>query len=392
MAALALSKETDFKTGIIDAYRNLSSVNEHLGNFEKALSYNKLYSSSKDKILNEESLKQTAELNTRYETDKKEKEILLLSKDQQLKNKTLKEQRLIRIGLMIGIVLCLILSFLLFNRYRFKKKANLILEQQKEEIHQKNVLITDSIDYAKTIQEAILPDEEKLHSYFPEHFIVNKPKATVSGDFYWIGKKDHYIVCAVADCTGHGVPGAFMSLLGHNILENVIQRESSIHPAAILTALNKEIVARFSKGDDQQTVKHGMDIAIISIDLLKKQVQYAGARNPLYLVRENELTEIKADRQSTGIVYHDQREVTYTNHILDLKAQDMLYLFSDGYADQKGGPDKKKFYYAPFKELLCGMSHLPLIDQKQKLEETINSWMGEGEQIDDILVMGIRIV
>jgi serine phosphatase RsbU (regulator of sigma subunit) len=389
--ALNISKEIDYRTGILDAYNNLSSINEKLKNFQKSLEYHKLYSNLKDKLLNEEGLKQTAELNTRYETDKKEKEILLLTKDQQLKDKTLKQQGLIRVGLIVGLVLLFSLTFVLYNRYRYKQRANLQLEKQKEEIQQKNMLITDSIEYARSIQEAILPDDEKLHAFFPEHFILYKPKATVSGDFYWIAKKEGAIVCAVADCTGHGIPGAFMSLLGHNILENVIQRDSSVNPGAMLTTLNKEIVARFSKGTKGETVKHGMDIAIISMDMQKKKIQYAGARNSLYLIREHQLIEIKADKQSTGIVSRDGAEVSYTNQVHDLKENDMLYLFSDGFPDQKGGSEKKKFFYQPFKELLTAVSTLPVADQKQKLNEVITAWMGNGEQIDDILVMGIKV-
>lgn len=391
MKALSISKEINYKIGIRDAYSNLASVNEKLQNCDQALFYNKQFGTLKDSLLNEESLKQTAELNTRYQMEKKENEILLLTKDQLLKDKTLKEQRLIRIGLISVISLLLVVSFLLFNRYRFKQKANRILEKQKEEIHYKNKQITDSIDYAKTIQEAILPDEDKLTQAFPEHFIFYKPKAIVSGDFYWTGRKEEQIVCAVADCTGHGVPGAFMSLLGHNILENVIQRDTSVHPGAILTALNKEIVGRFSTLKDEGTIKHAMDIAILSLNKQRKQLQYAGARNPLYIIRGNELIEIKADRMSTGIIAKDNQTIVYTNHVVDLQTGDMLYMFSDGFADQKGGPDKRKFFHQPFKELLATISYLPVEEQKSQLDTVIQNWMGDGEQIDDILVMGIRI-
>jgi serine phosphatase RsbU (regulator of sigma subunit) len=389
--ALRLSKEIDFKTGVREAYNNLSSTNEKLKRFDRALFYNKLFSNIKDSMLNEESLKQTAELNTRYETNKKEKEILLLTKDQQLKDKSLKEQRLVRIGLSIGLTLFLALSFLLFNRYRFKQKANLLLEEQKTEIHQKNTQITDSIDYAKTIQEAILPDDEKLSACFPEYFILYKPKAIVSGDFYWLGKKDNKIICAVADCTGHGVPGAFMSLLGQNILENVIQHESIVDPGRILTALNEEIVTRFSKGKKREAVNHAMDIALISLDHANRKLQYAGARNSLYIVRENELTELKADKMSTGIVNKDLSVVNYTNNECATQTGDMIYMFSDGFPDQKGGPERKKFFYQPFKELLISVHALPVKEQQKKLNEAIISWMGACEQMDDILVMGIRI-
>ena len=388
--SMNMAEEINYKIGVRDACSNLSKLYEKQGDYKQALVYDKLLAAVKDTLLNEESLKQTSELNTRYETDKKEKEILLLTKDQQLKDKTLKEQRLVRIGLIIGLGLFLILSFLLYNRYRFKQRANLILEKQKEVIHHKNTLITDSIDYAKTIQEAILPDDEKLQSVFQDYFILYKPKAIVSGDFYWVGKKEGSIICAVADCTGHGVPGAFMSLLGHNILENVIQRDIATDPGSILTELNKEIVLRFSKEKGGENVKHAMDIAIIRIDPATLQLQYAGAGNSVYLVRDHMLTEIKADKQSTGIISKDHKDVIYTNHKYDLKAGDMIYLFSDGFADQKGGPDNKKFYYQPFKDLLAKMSQLPVDEQKQQLDEALAAWMGEGEQIDDILIMGIR--
>lgn len=390
LKALKVAREINYKTEVQEAYKHLAFVCEEMKDYKKALEYHKLYTQVKDSILNEESLSQSSELNIRYETEKKKKEILLLTKDQELKDKNLKEQRLIRTGLIIGLVLFLALSFLLFNRYRFKQKANLLLEKQKEEIHKKNRLITDSIDYAKTIQDAILPDDERLSSLLPDHFILYKPKDIVSGDFYWIAKKENTVICAVADCTGHGVPGAFMSLLGHNLLENVVSMGTSVNPGVILTALNQQINARFSKG--QEGSKHGMDIAIISLDTVTHQLEYAGAKNALYIVRANELLEIKADKMPLGTPCKDQVIFNYTNHVLQLQKGDMLYLFSDGFADQKGGPEKKKFFYQPFKELLVSISTLPVDEQREQLDSTIVKWMGASEQVDDILVMGIRFL
>jgi serine phosphatase RsbU (regulator of sigma subunit) len=388
LKGLKVAREINYKTEIQEAYEHLAFIAEEMKDYRKALEYHKLYALVKDSILNEESLKQSSELNIRYETEKKEKEILLLTKDQELKNKNLKEQRLIRIGLSIGLGLLLALSFLLFNRYRFKQKANLLLEKQKEEIRKKNTLITDSIDYAKTIQEAVLPDNEYLSSLLPDHFILYKPKDIVSGDFYWISKKENKIICAVADCTGHGVPGAFMSLLGHNMLENVVQLETSLNPGKILTAMNQQIIARFSKGQEQS--KHGMDIAVISIDILNHQLEYAGAKNALYIIRENKLLEMKADKIALGTPDKNFMLFNYTNHVFQLQQGDMMYLFSDGFPDQKGGLEKKKFFYQPFKDLLVSISALPLEAQKQRLDSTIANWIGEGEQIDDILIMGIK--
>jgi serine phosphatase RsbU (regulator of sigma subunit) len=386
--ALEISTTIKSRDIMRDSYKNLSTIYEKLNDKENTIKYLKLYYEEKDSLLNKENFRQIYEINTRFETEKKEKEIELLTKDQIINEKTAKQQKIVRIALIVGLGLLGILLFSLYARYRFKQRANLLLERQKEEILKQSRLITDSIDYAKTIQEAILPDSEKLNSFLPDHFILYKPKATVSGDFYWIDKKGDQIICAVADCTGHGVPGAFMSILGQNILENVVQRSSAVDPGSMLTMLNNEIVARFYK--NQESVKHGMDIAMIMIDEKRQQVQYAGARNSLYLVRENTLRDMKADKSSIGTVNREQQAITYTNNVFDLKKGDMLYLFSDGFPDQKGGADKKKFFYQPFKELLVSISNLPLSEQEQQLDKAITQWMGSTEQIDDILVMGIR--
>ena len=180
-----------------------------------------------------------------------------------------------------------------------------------------------------------------------------------------------------------------MSLLGHNILENIIQSSTDISPGATLSTLNEEIVKRFSKGIEREDVKHAMDIALISMDVKKMELQYAGAKNSLYLIREGVLIEIKADKMSTGIIGKNKDFVQYTNHIKRINKGDVLYLFSDGFPDQKGGPEKKKFFYQPFKELLVSIHQLPLNEQQKQLDLAITNWIGENEQIDDILIMGI---
>ena len=385
--ALKIAKEINYKTEEREAYEHLSDMYEEIKDYQKAIEYHKKYAQIKDSILSEESLKQSSELNIRYETEKKEKEILLLTKDQELKNKTLKEQRLIRMGLIVGLLLLLILSFLLFTRYRFKQKANLLLEKQKEEIRQKNILITDSIDYAKNIQDAMLPASDYLSALLPDHFVFYKPKDIVSGDFYWVSKKENKIILAVADCTGHGVPGAFMSLLGHNMLGNVVSKVAP-NPGNILTVLNQEIVARFSSNKEES--KHGMDIAIITIDLLTSQLEFAGAKNALYLIRQNSLQEIKGDKVALGTPSENEVYFEYCNHIVQLQKGDMLYLFSDGFPDQRGGEKKKKFFYQPFKELLISISDFKPDEQRARLDSTIQNWMGAEEQMDDMLIVGIK--
>jgi serine phosphatase RsbU (regulator of sigma subunit) len=385
---LNTARELNYREGVRDAYENLASVYRKLNEPEKALTYTELFHNEKDSLLNKENFKQVAELNTRYETDKKEKEILLLTKDQSLNAKTIKQQQLVRWGLIGGLVLLSISIFSIYRRYRFKQKANVLLEQQKEEIQQKNILITDSIDYAKTIQEAVLPSMQEIKKLLPDSFILYKPKAIVSGDFYWLNAIGDQLICAVADCTGHGVPGAFMSLLGYNMLEDVVKTFPASRPAVILDALNQQVITRLSGDDKEETIKHGMDISLFSIDTTTDGLEFAGTHNSLYIVRNEELIELKSDKINIGA---SRQNRYFTNQFIELKKGDMIYLFTDGFPDQIGGPNRKKFYYQPFKDLLISISSLEPAEQKVKLDEAHALWMGEKkDQTDDILVMGIR--
>jgi|SRR4051812_11000612 len=386
-----IARELNYKEGVLFAYENMATSYAGAKEFDLALKYTHLAHGLRDSLLNKDNFKQVTELNTKYETDKKEKEILLLTKDQILTEKTLKEQRILRWGLIGGLSLLFIAVFTIYRRYRFKQQANLVLEKQKHEIEQKNTLIIDSIDYAKNIQELILPDQTKIRHLFPESFVLYKPKAVVSGDFYWMRKVGTKLICAVTDCTGHGVPGAFMSLLGSNMLENVVQKNNVVQPSKILDALNKEVVTRLSHQENLEEIKHGMDIAIISIDTVTNQLQYSGAHNPIYIVRGEELIEIKADKMTIGFD-NKQDSILYANQTTDLKKGDMIYLFTDGFPDQIGGPKRKKFFYAPFRNLLSSVSLLDLKTQLKKIEEAHTEWLSGGkfEQTDDILVMGIR--
>lgn len=388
--SLHLATAIDLKEGMRDAYINLAKLYKKQKQFEKALLYTNLYNNMKDSILNKDNFKQISELNTRYETDKKEKEILLLTKDQELKTKIIKQQQLVRWGLIGGLLLLFVAIYSIYRRYRFKQNANLLLNKQKEEIQQKNILITDSIEYAKTIQEAVFPPLTKIKELFPSSFLFYKPKDVVSGDFYWVGTHQDELICAVADCTGHGVPGAFMSLLGYNMLENAIKKQQQVDPAAILKDLNRELVNSLSKEIEGDYLKHGLDISLLSINTRTNKLKFAGAHNSLYIVRNNQLIEFKADKKGIGFVDKEQ-PCEFTNYTCWLNENDMLFLFTDGYPDQIGGPARKKFYYGPFKELLTSISPLSPEDQLTKLKDVHENWLGERkDQTDDILVMGIK--
>lgn len=268
------------------------------------------------------------------------------------------------------------------------KQRTVELAQKNVELAEKNKDITDSIRYAKRIQEAILPPESIVKSYLPSSFVLYKPKDIVSGDFYWVEKRDHIVMFAAVDCTGHGVPGAFMSIVGNNLLNQSIELDS---PALVLDRLNKTLSETLKqRGASEFRVKDGMDIALCFLDTRTMELQYAGAYNPLYIVRNSELKEIKADALAIG-TYAENNSSRYTNHTVQLEKGDSLYIFSDGYVDQFGGPQGKKFKYSQFKELLVSTSRLGMDEQQRALDKTIEDWRFKLEQVDDILVIGVKI-
>jgi serine phosphatase RsbU (regulator of sigma subunit)/putative methionine-R-sulfoxide reductase with GAF domain len=264
------------------------------------------------------------------------------------------------------------------------------IERQKVLVEDKNLKITDSINYAQRIQQAILPSQEMLSTILPDSFVFFKPKDIVSGDFYWIHAIDqHKIVFAAVDCTGHGVPGAFMSIMGNNLLEQIVKEQKIYEPAAILNELSKMVVQSLKQTDEIGSIKEGMDIALCTIDYRTFELEYAGAHNSLNIIRQGVLTETKADKRAIGIALANS--TPFTNHKIRLKKGDCIYIFSDGFVDQKGGLKNQKFYSQPFRELLTQISLLKMSEQEKKLEQVIYQWKGEQEQIDDILVIGVRV-
>jgi ligand-binding sensor domain-containing protein/serine phosphatase RsbU (regulator of sigma subunit) len=263
------------------------------------------------------------------------------------------------------------------------------IEKQKNELVKKNIKITDSIDYAKKIQDAFLPNPDLLKQLFPESFVLFIPKDIVSGDFYWLQTKSDNIFFAIGDCTGHGVPGAFMSLISINLLNEIIEKKTNLVPSEILEALRLRIIDTLTPSKGEEKRQNGLDIALCAYNSAKHELSYAGAKNPLYLFRNNAFTEIKADRHTVGRFYN-QENIPFTNHSFPVEKGDVIYLFSDGFADQKGGTLNKKYYYQPFKELFQRIQGLDMAEQKKQLEQEIVSWRGNNEQIDDILIMGIR--
>lgn len=272
---------------------------------------------------------------------------------------------------------------------KVKERTAEVLEKNKE-LDEKNRDILASIRYAKRIQDAVLPPDDYIREKFPQTFILYKPKDIVSGDFYWVNKKDNKILFAAVDCTGHGVPGAFMSLVGYNHLEQIVAEQHIVEPAAILNLLNKNVSETLRQSSADDNVKDGMDIALCMFDNVTKELQYAGAFNPLYLIRNKELTEIKANKFPIGNLKLNEK-LNFTNHSIQLQKGDTIYIFSDGYADQFGGPNGKKLKYGVFKQMLLDIQHLSMDEQGEFLTNAIEQWRGAHEQVDDILVIGSRL-
>ncbi len=297
------------------------------------------------------------------------------------------------------IVLFLLLPYL-YLRYRTRslRRTNQILkekekiarevEKQRDRLSVMHKNLTDSIRYARKIQQALLPSDYYFHSQLPEAFLLYMPRDIVSGDFYWVNNLDDKIFFAVADCTGHGVPGAFMSMIGFEILDKIINDQGIVHPGEILNILNYGISNTFSRGEEDLLLKDGMDISFCTLDRRNKVLEFAGAFHVLYMIRDNKMIEYRGDRVSVGLGVEERGE-QFTNYVIPLQEGDKIYLFTDGYPDQFGGPKGKKYMYRRFRHLLLSVHELPMQRQKEILYESFRYWQADYDQVDDVLVMGI---
>lgn len=257
-----------------------------------------------------------------------------------------------------------------------------LLDQRRE--------LLSSIKYASFIQHAVLPDEKSIAKILNDHFILYMPRDIVSGDFYYVSRKEEYIVAAAGDCTGHGVPGALMSIMGISFLNEILSSRGSLKASSILNLLRERVMRVLHQTGRDEENKDAIDMALCVFDPRKNELQYSGANNSLYHIRKKILTEIKADSMPVGV--NAIEEESFSTQIVKLLKDDIVYIFSDGYADQFGGPNGKKFKYGPLKNLLIDISDKPLLKQKDILEKVITDWKGKEEQVDDILVFGIKFV
>ncbi|MBN2275229.1 MAG: SpoIIE family protein phosphatase [Bacteroidales bacterium] len=280
-------------------------------------------------------------------------------------------------------------SLTLIDKIKEIKKQKEKLENEHQKVSQQRKEMIDDITYSKRIQRAILPTNDMVRGIFPEHFILNIPRNIVSGDFYWVGQKSGKKIILVADCTGHGISGAFMTMAGIAYMNEIFNRYSIEEPAEYLYLLREQVMKLLHQKGLEGEASDGMDVALCIVDEKNKTLKYAGANNPLYYVNQNGLEVYKADRMPIGI--HVNFTMPFTSHTILYTPGDMLYLFSDGYADQFGGPDNKKFRYKQFQELLASVHNASLAEQNETLLRTFLHWKGDEEQIDDILIIGVRL-
>lgn len=390
---LKQSKEMGNKNSILHCYKSLADIDSVLGNWKSAYENYKLYKLYNDSLFNEKSNKQITEMSIKYETEKKEEQIQLLEKDKEVRNAENKRQKLVIYSVSGGLVLLFILSGVIFIALQNNRKKNKIITEQKQEVEKAKHIIeerhkeqTDSINYAKRLQEAILPPTALLKKELPECFVIYQPKDIVAGDFYWMEKIDTIIFIAAADCTGHGVPGAMVSVVCSNALNRAVKEFGLRDTGKILDKVTDLVLETFEKSTTN--VQDGMDISLLAFNTTTKQIQWSGANNPLWYISNGQVTEIKANKQPIG--KYDNRK-PFTAHNIHYTDNSVYYLFTDGFADQFGGPKGKKFTYRRLEETILSTSNLTMQEQENQLKLAFHLWKGTAEQIDDVTIIAIKI-
>jgi serine phosphatase RsbU (regulator of sigma subunit) len=426
---------------VYDSYKKMYIIKK---DYKNAYKYFEKYQLLKDSIYNQEKSNKIEELETKYQSEKKERKIDLMKKDKMLGDLIQKKMLITIYSISIGVLLLFILIFYVLRAYRIKKQAYIKINKQKDEINLKNSelnqsneeitaqrdeierqrdyaneqrdlifiqkeAITDSILYAKRIQKAIIPRDNEIKLILKDYFIFYLPKDVVSGDFYWVSKINKFTIISVADCTGHGVPGAFMSMLGMSFLNEIIKSPDIIQPAQVLEQLRQNIIESLRQKGEEAEQFDGMDMSLVVINDDDNTIEYSGAYNPLYIISEKEIiaetdeTNIKVfeEENNTKKLYEIQADKMpvaihikmnkFKNHVIKLNKGDQLILFSDGFADQFGGIKGKKYRYKNFKSLLLNNSDKSLDDQYEIIKEEFYTWKGDKEQIDDIAILSFKI-
>ena len=390
LQAAGIGNRINARLRLKESYLGLSRVYDAMGDYGKSLEFYKNYELLKDSIFNQENLRKIHEIEADYKIRKKESEINLTKKESEIQGLRQSQTRLIAYLLISCLFLFGTLIFVLYKRNQFKIKANKDLELKNNEILSKNVDMMDSISYAKSIQESLLPDPEIMSSFFTQSFIYYKARDVINGDFFWLSDEEDFLIFAVVDCTGHGVPGALITVMGNSLLNQVVNEKRVLYPSEILTELNYRVLNTLNQENYKVNNNEGMDIAIGRFDKGSMKLSFAGAKRPLYYFRNNHLNIIKGDQHSVGGTYYP-RDRNYKEHEIYLDKNDSFYVFSDGYTDQFGGENNKKLLPGRFKDLLYEIQGEHMDKQREILDRKFRYWKGENDQTDDILVMGVLI-
>ncbi len=388
---LKIAVQYDLPKEKTDNALQLFAIYKQTKNAEKALYYLEL-SDSLDKVNKSvEQIEKIYSAKSKLKLEKQEDTIDTINQE----NAVYKSQKFL-FKITIALIGLILLGLTLFVRNKIKSNKELsikneIINSQREEVSEKNKEIIDSINYSKRIQEALLPSNAELHQYFNDDFFVFiRPKDIVSGDFFWASQIGHLRFFAVADCTGHGVPGSMMSVLGNSLLNELVNEKNIFVPSKILNRLRDRIIKDLKQGESEATSKDGMDIAFCCLNTQTFELTYAGANNPIYIFKHSDekLIKLMPNKMPIGFSYNKEE---FTQQVINLEKGDHLYLFSDGFVDQFGGPKEKKFKHEQFAELIKQAAKLKVESQHELFASTFNNWKGNLEQVDDILVLGITI-
>ena len=390
--AFNLSTRIGAKEEIKTSSLELAKIKAADGRFDSAFYYQNIFIEINEQIRTEHTQKKMAEMEAKVENEKKEREILLLEQERNFEKS---RSWIVFIASVLIIIIILIAGSIVYKRYLEKKRANQLLEEKNEQItfqnkviEQKSHDILDSIMYARRIQRAILPPDDYIKNYLDQYFIVYLPKDIVAGDFYWLESKNDLILFAAADCTGHGVPGAMVSVICNNGLNRSVREFGITDPSKILEKTRDIVIEGFEKS--KEGVKDGMDISLLMVDELNQKVQWSGSNTPLWLIpaKSEELNEIKGDKQPIG---QHINYTNYTSHSIKYQKGTLLVLFSDGYSDQFGGEAGKKFKSPNFKKLILAQKDRTIEELGDGIRQNFVDWKGELEQVDDVCVLLIRI-
>lgn len=409
--SLHIAKEIGAKLTVRDALGVLYKVSIQSDDYRRASEYLIMINQYNDTLFSQQLSEKLFFLEYQYEKQKKESEIDLLNKEKTIKELSLQRANTFNVALLVILFLVIIVFVIVLIALKQRKEQNTKLEQQhaenekqRESIEKKNKHLeqaygviegyigkmTDSIRYAKRIQDAVMPSLSITKNYFTDYFCFYKPKDFVSGDFYWFAQKNNVLYFAVADCTGHGVPGAFMSIIGLDLLNQALNQQEVLETNEIVEFLNSELLRKLHFEQEELVLKDSMDIALCSVNLSSSQLKYCGALIPFVLVRDKTLIELKSDYASVGTSKKLFKK-PFSQQTIDLLPNDWIYLFSDGFMDQIGGNDGRKFMRSNFNETLIGLSNASGNTQKDELDSIFTSWKGNNEQIDDVLILGLKV-